>query len=328
MRDFLQILASPKLAWLWRAPTSLQPLICATAALPVMAGEYLFGGNMAVGRVIKRLRRQGCEAANERMGLGFVYRNIYYSLRAYYDYAWLINASEAQIKRGMQRADIRGLDNIVAALKSGKGTVAFSAHLGCFFTLLFARPFLDMCRGRRVTLLAPQVSAARKQRIKERLQHFAPDVEWDLVDIQLKSSGMKIVRTLRSGGIVGCTLDYAYPFTRNQVVKFFGRQVEFPIGVLTIGQRLGSVFVPAFTYLERNTRVMEFQTPIGVHTTHEPNQVSPALIEQVNAILEAKIAALPAQWSFWQRLACEVPMPEPEGASGLSHQAQPVNGPH
>jgi lauroyl/myristoyl acyltransferase len=270
----------------------------------------LFSGNLDIRRVMRRFgehrRYLGRNCATAR----FAYLNHYYAMRALYNYGWLLNAPLEEIRKEMAQMEIRGLGHAAKAVDMGGGILAFSAHVGCFFNLLFAEPVTRLCKVKQISVLSPGTSARRKQCMEAQLRRAAADLTWELVDIEKKSGGMKLLHTLRNKGVVACALDYAFPFTKNSVVKFLGRGVEFPIGAVVMGRRLGITFLPCFSYVEAGRTVLEFQAPFSFTHTDAPDRDITEMAVRINNIIETKIRAIPEQWSFWLRLVSQARTPD------------------
>lgn len=307
--DLHEVLDYDCLSRMWRAPPRWHSAIAANAATFAFLWDSLFAGNLGIRRVMRRIgehrRYLGRNCATAR----FAYLNHYYAMRALYNYGWLLNAPVEEIRREMVQVEIRGLEHVAKAVDMGGGILVFSAHVGCFFNLLFAEPVTRLCKGKQISVLSPGTSARRKQRMEAQLRRVSADLTWELVDIEEKSGGMKVLHTLRHKGVVACALDYAYPYTKNSIVKFLGREVEFPIGVVVIGRRLGITFLPCFSYVEAGRTVLEFQAPFSFTRTDAPDCDIAEMAVRINDILETKIRAIPEQWSFWLRLVSQARSP-------------------
>lgn len=299
--DLFQLLDFDALRPFWRASRRWHAPIAAQLAAVAFAGEWLFAGDRSTLAVIRRLPTPEHRAKSGLAGVRFAYLNHYYSMRALYDYGWLLSAPADRVATAMAEARISGMRHFRESISRGRGIIAFSAHVGCFFNFLFCERITTLLEGRTVVILVPGASSKRKRLMLSRLEAACDRVSWVVVDVFEPMSALRVYRALEEGAVVGCNLDYAYPSTRNEVVRFLGADVPFPLGAVKIGARTEATFLPCFSYLERGQTVLEFGEPIVPQRKTDLT----ALTARVWGALEKKISEIPEQWTFWINLVTE-----------------------
>jgi len=272
-------------------------LIAAPFSFLIFLVDCLFSGKESTYRIMKRLK------LNQKHAMfRLSYLNHYYSNRAIYNYGWLLYSNVEKIKKAINQFEVVGLKHLEHALNCDKGVIIFSAHVGCFFNVLFCEQIVKLVNGRKVALLSPENKEKRKMQIKNQIRRTFTDLNFDLIDITNKREGINIIRTLKKKGIIGCTLDYAYPYTRNKEIEFFGRKVEFPIGLVEISRKIEVVYLPCFSYIKKGRTTLEFMEMFHSIKSEDAERDIDTTSAKINTILENKIMEIPEQWSFWLRL--------------------------
>ena len=105
-----------------------------------------------------------------------------------------------------------------------------------------------------------------------------------------KHGTLGFVRYLRGGGMATIFIDVA---AKDEVIPFMGQPARTSLSAAKIAQRLHALVIPYFAIRRPDglTFEVEVEAPI---TAAEPR----AMMEEMNARLEAQIARNPAQW-FW-----------------------------
>jgi KDO2-lipid IV(A) lauroyltransferase len=182
-------------------------------------------------------------------------------------------------------------DSSLALLMSSRGgTVFASAHLGPWEGV--ARSLVD--HGVPLTVLAREAYDPRLSRIYDRLR-AARGVE----SIYRGSAGaaVRIVRTLRSGGVLGIPMDL-----RSRVpsvtVPFLGRSAATPVGPARIALRTGARVVvgTAASGPDGSLRITCTEIPSFDLDRMPERERERLLTARINAELTSRILALPTGW--------------------------------
>jgi lauroyl/myristoyl acyltransferase len=272
-------------------------------------------GKLSVMRTMKQLAGIKNCIGKECTSYKFSYMNHYYSLRAIFNYGWLLYSNEERIRKITSDIRLKGLHNLDSAINSNRTLIVFSAHIGCFFNILFSQRIVDIMGKRDITLLVPSTAETRRARIQDQLKSFGRPCQ--LVDISEKTSAIKILRAMKKQSIIGCNLDYAYPYTRNKKIEFMGRIVDMPVGLIELGRRCEVIYLPAYSYIDNDELTIEFEEPFdSTITDNEDNDIE-HITKKINNVLEKKIQQIPEQWSFWARLLNAPPVDRKLNDSGV-----------
>ncbi len=300
--DLHNLLDRPSLRFVWRAGPTWHPPIAAVFSVFTLAGDILFSPRLNIFTAIPRLQSSLKVRLLRSTRLAFAYRHHYYSNLALYNYGWLLYSRPETVSRWMAGVDVTGIEHWRRALATEKAIVVFSAHVGCFLNSVFCTRATQLLDGRSLVLLSPDNETARKVRIGEQMRAVAPEVGLELVDIHVKMDAVRILRALRNRAVIASMLDYAYPFTKNKVVSFLGRKVEFPVGLIELARRVGVTYLPCFAYRRNGRTTVEFMEPFPSVETEDASTDVDAVVARVNDVLATKILAVPEQWMLWLRL--------------------------
>ncbi|MEW8053364.1 MAG: hypothetical protein AB2792_10945 [Candidatus Thiodiazotropha sp.] len=285
---------------IWRVGPLWNVLVSRQIAWVAFLYDQLFNGKLSVKRTMKLLPEMRKSLGPECTSYRFSYLNHYYSILALFNYGWLLYTRPQHIRDKISTVKIKGLDNLYNAVKREKAIVAFSAHIGCFFNILFSDSVLSAIDKRGVCLLVPGTKDSRREQMQAQLSDYGKACQ--LIDITKKTSAIRIIRALKCRSIIGCNMDYAYPFTKNRSAPFLGRVVEMPVGILELSRKYAATYLPAYSYINNDGIVIEFQEPFDAYCTDNLENDITWVANKINSLLEEKIKEIPEQWSFWARL--------------------------
>ncbi len=211
-----------------------------------------------------------------------------------------------------------GLENMVGAVRGGKGVIAATGHLGMWQIA----PSLAQLRGLARFCLAMaeepnrQVQAFEKQ-FRDRFEI--------IYTTESPFASLRLAQVLREGAMLGMQID------RNiggQVIEipFFGVPVAFPAGPAMLARITGAPIVPHFFVIdeqEGERKVVHYiEPPIAVaHSRDRARDVHEATAAVV-AVYERFVRRYPTQWyHFYDFFAARPPAAAESAAS--REQARP-----
>ncbi len=185
-------------------------------------------------------------------------------------------------------ARFEGLAHLDAALASGRGVVALSAHLGNWEVLGAALA----SRGYPVSVVAREIFDVRSDRMLNAWRTRAG------VRVHPRTRGLLgVVRDLRAGGIVGTLVDQDTGGP-SVFADFFGHPARTPSAPFVLAQRTGAALVPMWVHMDRAGRhVVEIRPAIA----RSHRQGIEADVAAWHRQLEAAIRAHPEQWVWHHR---------------------------
>lgn len=211
--------------------------------------------------------------------------------------------------RGKGRAlgrllEIRGRENLEAALAEGKGAILCTAHFGSYlsaFSVLHASGFPVTTIGRWDWNYDPGLSSVERRLwdftyARRVLRHRKrPNIEpWPgrpLIAVQAAAS-------LRAGELVTiCSDAPPLPSDRNRAIEvpFLGGQAKLLPGVVTLARLSGAPVLMAFVHHspDYRHRVLEISPPVPMHGETD------TAFGRCSAAIEDAIRRNPAHWTFW-----------------------------
>lgn len=206
---------------------------------------------------------------------------------------------------GIFTCDSTGQEIVDKLIAEKRGAVTISAHLGCF-ELLAA---YHIQQQTRLTVIgrAPNVPA-HDTFLREVRRAYRVETVWR----SEPDSVRKIIKALRSGGVVAALIDQDTAL-ENVFSPFLGLPAATPVGPLRLAIRQG---LPVLTsFIVRKERFHHH-----VYTEEAPyDPDDPQAVEKLLALfhqrLEALLAQHPEQWVWWHRRWRRVP--------GVDYEAEP-----
>ena len=265
--------------------------------------------------------------ANQRQVLGPVsalrlhwqaWRVFVNSLRNYHALLRILTLTDQQL---LALVDLRGEEQLEAALSKGRGMIVLGAHMGNYNLLA---PYMALyCRlaGAIVEPVQPPelfefVSAVRA---RTGLRLLMADRE----------GARGAMRLLRDNGLLAVAGD-RYLGTNGTLVPFFGRPTMLPHGAVVLALRTGAPMVPV-TLLSRpgGRQLVELRPPLPLVDTGNLRDDLRANMRLVAAAVEETVRAAPHQWVMldpvWPRE--ERQTVGAEAATALSPGGTPSGGP-
>lgn len=225
-------------------------------------------------------------------------KTYYYEVFFILNYGWLLFADSKSIKKFQKGMRVKNIDYLNTKIVKDRPLIVFTAHIGCFFVQLMS--IMDSLKDRKVICLAPKTGQKRKEMIENFFSKFF-SIDFEIVDIESKTCGIKIVKTMKNNGVILCTMDYAYEYTKTLCVKFLDKIVRRPVGIIEIGLKYDAQVLPAFGYWGNGNYNIELLEPFRLSETSGEDQVA-ANLGKVCKVIEDKVLETPAQWTMWKSI--------------------------
>ncbi len=187
-------------------------------------------------------------------------------------------------------AGLKGEHIIKAALAQGKGVILLSAHIGNWE---FGGTMVRHANYPLAVVSLPHNSTPTNVLVNQiRAAKGISVIEVDASPF----SAIPILKHLRQNGVVAMIGDKDF-FGNGMVIPYFGRQVSFPIGPVTIAMTSGATLIPAFVLRRPNgTYFGVLEDAIPITTKGSRDQAIRTNLENVAAIFERYIRKYPDQW--------------------------------
>lgn len=198
-----------------------------------------------------------------------------------------------------------GLEHYQAALAAGRGVIFLTGHIGAWELSVYAHSV----HGYPSSFLARRIDNPLIERIAERYRTMYGNRSID------KQHGVReVIRTLRSGGVVGILADLNSLRDEGVFCDFFGVPAATTIGVATLALRTDAVVLPGYLTWDESTRrhTLHFEPPVEtIRTGHRETDVQ-TNTARYTKILEGIIRRYPDQWLWIHRRWRTRPVGEPD----------------
>jgi KDO2-lipid IV(A) lauroyltransferase len=191
----------------------------------------------------------------------------------------------------LRKVRIMGKDNLVNAIKSPRGLILISAHLGNWeMAHIFAS-----CYAR-----TPLVLVARKIRPKA-VHQWVHSMRTRFGSVVLDKAGAlpKMARILHHGGPVGVLIDQGTLRSEGVEVSFFSKTVTATPAAAILARRYNSPVLPAYCIRELDGALtLVVQPPLGLKRTKDMRGDLQVNTQMMNDAVEEAVRKYPEQW-FW-----------------------------
>lgn len=185
---------------------------------------------------------------------------------------------------------LKGEEIIQNALKRGRGVILLSAHLGNWE---FGGTMMRLSKYPLAVVSLPHNSAPTNALVNR----FREGKGISVIELDASPfAAIPILKHLRNNGVVAMIGDKDF-FGNGKLTSFFGEQVRFPMGPVTIAMASGAALIPAFVLKQPDGKyfgVLENAIPLENDGSRE--QAIQKNLEKIAAIFETYIRRYPDQW--------------------------------
>jgi len=198
-------------------------------------------------------------------------------------------------------SEIKGLENLEAALSAKKGVVLASGH---FFANRLGKRLLSEI-GYPVLSIRnnsprrhPRVGRVASKYLKPRYVDFVNQVIKDYVVIQDKDCTLKILERLRRNGLVDIHVDAGHSYHMMEY-PFLGTKRFFPAGFLRIVYLTGAAVVPMLCTGNSCSFTIILEKPVEFQETSDQETFMSKNLARLVEILESQVLKYADQWALW-----------------------------
>lgn len=198
-----------------------------------------------------------------------------------------------------------GLDNYLEAKARGRGVILLTGHIGAWELSVYAHSIY----GYPMSFLARRVDNLMVERLAADYR-----ARYGNRSIDKKNSVREVLKTLKSGGVVGILADLNSSREEGVFCDFFGVQACTTAGVATLALRTGAVVLPGYLVWDEKARIhrLHFERPIETINTGNQKEDVQANTASYAKALETIIRRYPDQWLWIHRRWRTRPAGEPE----------------
>jgi lauroyl/myristoyl acyltransferase len=213
------------------------------------------------------------------------------------NYLDLLALPSVKLQEIVANLDVKGVENLEAALALGRGVVLFSAHLGPFEYL----PAWFSARGYRMVI---PVEKLRDERMLQLMVDLRRRNGADFVPLD----GPKAIRTmydaLSNNHLVLITADRAVA-GESVIMDFFGAPARLPQGPVDLSLRTGAPLVGAFGWRSAGGRMAAEFTPLTLALPGDQREKREALQTALTRQLEKVVRAHLDEWVVFESIWIE-----------------------
>ena len=193
----------------------------------------------------------------------------------------------------LQKVRIRGKENLLNTVKSPKGVIMISAHIGNWeMCHLFLSSYLQKS----------QVVVAQKQPVFiERIIHKLRTSTGNTI-ISKKGAMIKLVRTLRKGKMIGLLIDQGTSRREGVDVTFFGRNTYATHAASLLAARYNCPVLPVYCIRESDSELtVVVEPPLKLHKTDNVRRDLQTNTQIMTASVEKIVRLYPEQWLWFHK---------------------------
>ncbi len=202
----------------------------------------------------------------------------------------LIKLYHGRGRRLIKGVRVDGLENLQRALRKERGVLLITGHCGNWELMaLFASKM-----GLNMRVVARRQNSAFLNRVLESARRRYGN------EVIYKEGAIKqIIKTLKSGGIVGLLIDQSVVPSEGVVVDFLGSPAWSMKAPVLIARKTGSPVVPAFIHRNRDGHVIEIHPEVEA-LEHIESDVASA-VALLNSYVERYVMEHPSEWLWIHR---------------------------
>ena len=198
-----------------------------------------------------------------------------------------------------------GLENYLSAVAEGRGVILLTGHIGAWELSVYAHSIY----GHPMSFLARRVDNPLVERLAESYRARYGNRSIDKI-----GSVREVLKTLKSGGVVGILADLNTSLEEGVFCDFFGVEACSTAGVATLALRTGAVVLPGYLIWDEKARIhrLHFEPPVETIDTGNQKEDVIANTARYAKVLESIIRRHPDQWLWIHRRWRTRPDGEPE----------------
>jgi KDO2-lipid IV(A) lauroyltransferase len=198
-----------------------------------------------------------------------------------------------------------GLENYQNAVAAGRGVILLTGHIGAWELSVFAHSLY----GHPMSFLARRVDNPLVEQLAERQR-----TRFGNRSIDKKNSIREVLKTLKSGGVVGILADLNASREEGVFCDFFGIPACTTAGVATLALRTGAVVLPGYIVWDEEAKIhrLHFEAPIETVNTGNRDEDVQTNTARYAKVIESIVRRHPDQWLWIHRRWRTRPEGEPE----------------
>ncbi|HZS08629.1 MAG TPA: lysophospholipid acyltransferase family protein [Blastocatellia bacterium] len=187
-----------------------------------------------------------------------------------------------------------GLENFLAARDEGRGVILLTGHIGAWELSVYAHSIY----GHPMSFLKRNVDNPLVEGLADSYR-----TRYGNHGIDKRGSVREVLKTLKSGGVVGILADLNATSEEGVFVDFFGVPACTTAGVATLALRTGAAVLPGYVVWDEAAGIhrLHFEKPVETISTGNQKEDVVANTARYAKVLEDIIRRHPDQWLWIHR---------------------------
>lgn len=187
-----------------------------------------------------------------------------------------------------------GLENYLRAEASGRGVILLTGHIGAWELSVFAHSIY----GHPMSFLARRVDNPLVESLAETNR-----TRFGNRSIDKKNSVREVMKTLKSGGVVGILADLNSSREEGVFVDFFGIPACTTAGIATLALRTGAIVLPGYIVWDEAAKIHRLHFEPAIETVSTGNRDEDVQLNTANytKAIESIVRRYPDQWLWIHR---------------------------
>ena len=190
--------------------------------------------------------------------------------------------------------ECEGLEHLDAAIKSGRGVILFTGHVGAwelssFGISLFGYPLSFLVRRIDNPKIEARVERARTRRGNR--------------TIDKRSAAREMLQLLQAGGTLGILVDLNTLDREGIFVDFFGVPASTTFVLAKLALRTGALVLPVFAPWDKQRKrfLLKIEQPLSYNGTGDEEEDVRGLTQLFTSVVEKYVQLYPDQWLWIHR---------------------------
>lgn len=183
--------------------------------------------------------------------------------------------------------EVEGIEHFEQVYNRGKGLIAVTGHIGNFELLAaFAAG-----EGYKSAAVGRELYDKRLNKLL-----VANRETMGVVNVDTKDSPLRIMKLLKKGYVLGVLIDTDSTRVRGEMIPFFGRPANTPVGQSIIGLKAGAGFIPIVCVRSKNGYKIIVKPEVTINRTADFDADMYNITKKCTEVLEEIITEYKDQW--------------------------------
>ena len=190
--------------------------------------------------------------------------------------------------------ECEGLEHLDAAIKSGRGVILFTGHVGAWELSSFGLSLL----GYPLSFLVRRIDNPKIEALVDRARTRRGNRT-----IDKRSAAREMLQLLQTGGTLGILVDLNTLDREGIFVDFFGRPASTTFILAKLALRTGALVLPVFAPWDKRRRrfLLKIEKPLSHNGTGEKEEDVRRLTQLFTSVVEKYVRLYPDQWLWIHR---------------------------